>query len=177
MQSLRYEAPLVRNVATSSPRSCCLAKLKSRSTAYWTHLLLLLRRCCRSRLSTRACLRRSFRLGTELKVGRLLRAQLRVAIKVGLGRPTLRNGDETAGCGPDGAIQGRRRLGECVKTTITRRCAVRAGFGMALKQGWARARTQTTQGSDVYTSRDMHMAGLKSKVKTKKYRRLRVRDP
>ena len=35
-----------------------------------------------------------------------LRAQLRVAIRVGLGRPRLHNGDETAGCGPDDAIQG-----------------------------------------------------------------------
>ena len=34
------------------------------------------------------------------------RAQLRVAIRVGLGRPRLHNGDETAGCGPDDAIQG-----------------------------------------------------------------------
>ena len=34
------------------------------------------------------------------------RAQLRVAIRVGLGRPRLHNGDETVGCGPDGAIQG-----------------------------------------------------------------------
>ena len=30
---------------------------------------------------------------------------------------------------------GRRRLGQCVKTTTTRRCAVRASFGTALKQG------------------------------------------
>ena len=37
-----------------------------------------------------------------------LRAQLRVAIRVGVGRPRLHNGDEAAGCGPepDGAIQG-----------------------------------------------------------------------
>ena len=35
-----------------------------------------------------------------------LRAQLRVAIRVGLGRPRLHNGDETAGCGLDGAIRG-----------------------------------------------------------------------
>jgi hypothetical protein len=48
----------------------------------------------------------------------------------------------------------RRRLGQCVKTRITRRCAVRACFSTALKQGWARARTQTTQGGD--------MAGLHS---------------
>ena len=34
------------------------------------------------------------------------RAQLRVAIRVGLGRPRLHNGDAAAGYGPDGAIQG-----------------------------------------------------------------------
>ena len=35
-----------------------------------------------------------------------LRAQLRVVIRGRLGRPRSRNGDEAAGCGPDGAIQG-----------------------------------------------------------------------
>ena len=42
----------------------------------------------------------------------------------------------------------RRRLGGCLKTRETQRCAVRAGFGTALSQGKARAQTQTTQGSD-----------------------------
>ena len=38
--------------------------------------------------------------------------------------------------GPDGAIQGGvGDSGESVKTTISRRCAVRAGVGTALKQG------------------------------------------
>ena len=65
-----------------------------------------------------------------------LRAQLRVAIRGRLIILRLRNGDEAAGCGLDGAIQGeRRRVGPCVKTPITWRCAVRAGFSSALKQG------------------------------------------
>ena len=35
-----------------------------------------------------------------------LHTQPRVRGRVGLGRPRLHNGDETAGCGSDGAIQG-----------------------------------------------------------------------
>ena len=59
---------------------------------------------------------------------------------------------------------GRRRLGQCVITTITRRCAVRAGFGTALKQGSARARTRTTQGTDLNRFAQRRYTGCKCKL-------------
>ena len=59
---------------------------------------------------------------------------------------------------------GRRRLGECVITTMNRRCAVRAGFGTALLQGEIRAQTQTTQGSDLSRLAQRGYTGCKCKL-------------
>jgi len=58
----------------------------------------------------------------------------------------------------------RRRLGGCVKTRRTRRCAVRAGFGTALLQGEIRAQTQTTQGSDLSRLAQRGYTGCKCKL-------------